>query len=178
MNKVPVILAAVVLLLGISSCDFFRGIAGRPRSAQINEKRARIELAEAAKAARRDSVEKARLDSAARAEQYAADSLYALDSLTRCGKLRKASSVSNIPMKALKSRWYVVAGAFANEANAKRLAARFDDAGFETELLKYRSGLNAVLVAPSDRIPETFGAYRRIIKLPFASNQCWVLVNE
>lgn len=178
MKKVLAIFVFAVILFSLGACDFLRGIAGRPSSAQINEKRARIERAEAMKAARRDSLERARLDSVARVERYVADSLYAVDSLVHCGKLRKASSFSSISRKSLEYRCYVVAGAFSNERNAIKLAGRYADAGFESLVFKYRSGLNAVLLAPSDRISDAFEAYRRIVKLPFASKECWMLVNE
>ena len=174
MKKIPVILAAVMLLLGVSSCDFFRSLAGRPGSAQIQQKRVLIQKAEA----RRDSLEQARLDSVARAERFAADSLYALDTLGRSGLLRKASAFSNISRSSLENRYYLVVGAFSNANNAQRLCARYVDAGYRSLVFCYRSGLNAVFVAPSDNIVETLAAYRGVVQLPFASKQTWVLVNE
>ena len=178
MNKGYVILAAIALLLLVSSCDFFRGLAGRPGSAEIQRKRALIEQVEVQKAAYRDSVERARLDSVARQERYVADSLYALDTLTRCGKLRKLSALSGIPRTALHQRCCVVVGAFANPKNAEKLAGRYRDAGYASSVVAYRNGLNAVFVAPSDRITECLDAYRGIIRLPFASKECWILVKE
>ena len=174
MKKVPVIIAAAILLLCVSSCDFFRSLAGRPVTAQIEQKRILIQKSEA----RRDSLERVRLDSIAFAERYAADSLYALDTLGHKGKLRNASGLSNISRSALDRRYYIVAGAFSNEKNAARLSGRYSDAGFESFVFRYRSGLNAVFVAPSDSIVEILSAYRSIVKLPFASSQTWVLVNE
>ena len=48
------VLAAAVLLAG--GCDFFRGLAGRPTSADIEAKREVIARAEAAQKARLDSL--------------------------------------------------------------------------------------------------------------------------
>jgi hypothetical protein len=178
MNKGYVILAAIALLLLVSSCDFFRGLAGRPGSAEIQRKRALIEQVEAQNAARRDSLEKARLDSIARQERYVADSLYAVDTLTRCGKLRKLSALSGIPRSAVHKRCCIVVGAFANPKNAEKLSGRYRDAGYESYVVVYRNGLNAVFVAPSDKITGCFESYRGIVRLPFASKESWILVKE
>ena len=169
-----VILSAALLLLSVSSCDFFRSLAGRPGSEQIRQKRELIERAEAC----RDSLERALLDSVARSERYAADSLYAVDTLTRSGKLRMASAIRSIPGKNLRHRYNIVVGAFSQPANAERLAGRFKAAGFEAEIFRYYGGMNAVFVAPCDRITEAMEAYRAVARLPFASDQTWILVND
>lgn len=173
-KKTLTILSAALLLLCVSSCDFFRTLAGRPGSEQIRQKRELIERAEAC----RDSIERARLDSVARSERYVADSLYAMDTLMRSGRLRKASAIKSVPRKNLKHRYNIVAGAFSQPANAERLAGRFRSAGFEAELFGYYGGMNAVLVAPCDRITDALESYRAVMKLPSASAQTWILVNE
>ncbi len=178
MKNLSVLCALCLLTLCVSSCDFFRTLAGRPGSSYINEKRALIEKVESRKAEVRDSIERARLDSVARAERYAADSLHAMDTLKHAGKLRKASSIKNIPARRLDRRCYVVVGAFSNEGNASRLAARYRDAGFESMVFRYYSGLNAVLVSPCNRVTEAFEAYRAVMRLPYASKETWILVNE
>lgn len=178
MKNLSIALALCFLTLCVSSCDFFRAIAGRPGSAYIKEKRERIERLESRIAAARDSVERVRLDSVARAERYAADSLHAMDTLRSSGKLRKASSIRNIPAHKLGNRCFVVVGAFSNEANAVKLAARYREAGFESMVFRYYSGLNAVFVAPSNRVTEALEAYRSVMRLPFSSKETWILVNE
>ncbi len=174
MNKVSAILSLAALLLAVSSCDFFRCIAGRPGSAELQQKRERIEKMEV----RRDSVERARIDSVIMAEKAAADSLYAVDTLTRRGLLRKASAVKRISASQLANRYYIVAGAFSKPANADRLAQRYADAGVESLVFRYTSGLCGVFVAPSDRVAEALVSYRKVMQLPFASHQAWILVNE
>lgn len=173
-NKAILYLAAALLLLSVSSCDFFRSLAGRPGSAQIREKQELIERAQAYA----DSVSQARLDSAARAERYAADSLYALDTLTRSGLLRKASGIKSIPQKRLGNRYFVVVGAFSQPANAARLVKRYEDAGFQALAFRYYGSMSAVFVSPCDRISEVLDAYRKVMQLPFSSQQTWILVNE
>ena len=173
-SKILTILSAALLLLSVSSCDFFRSLAGRPGSEQIRQKRELIERAEL----RRDSTERARLDSVARSERYVADSIAAVDFFTRSGKLRMASSIKSIPRKNLQHRYSVVVGAFSRPENAERLAGRFVSEGLSAEVFRYYGGMNAVFVAPCDRITEAMDAYKAVMQLPFASEQTWILVNE
>lgn len=174
MNRVRLIFAFLILALGVSSCDFFRHLAGRPDSEEIAAKRALIEKA----AALRDSVDRARLDSAARAEKYVADSLFATDTLSGISALRGPSSLGRASSDLLPARYCIMAGAFANVTNAERLAARYEASGFRACLLRFKNGRSVVLVAPSDSIVEALDAYRRISKLDFASRGMWIIVNE
>ena len=173
-KKAFALLAAALLLLSVSSCDFFRTLAGRPGSAEIRQKQELILRAEAM----RDSLDRARLDSAARAERFYADSLYAVDTLTRTGRLRKASAIKSIPQKDLDHRYCLVVGAFSQPSNAERLVTRYSEAGFNAFVFRYHGGMSGVCVEPCDRIDEALEAYRRVMRLPFASRQTWVLVNE
>ncbi|MBO4671502.1 MAG: SPOR domain-containing protein [Bacteroidales bacterium] len=178
MKKLSFILLALLLLCSVSSCDFFRGLAGRPLSSEIEAKRVRIEQAQKRAEAVRDSLERARKDSVLRAEKFVADSTFYTDSLLKAGKLRKASSIRNIPSRRLRSRYYVVVGAFSNEANASRLAARYQDAGFSAEPFRYYGKLTAVFVEPCSRITDAMDAFKRIKQLPFAPKEAWILINE
>jgi hypothetical protein len=178
MKRLSFIFAALLLLCGLSSCDFFRGLAGRPLSSEIEAKRARIESAQKRAEAFRDSLERARMDSVIRAQKFLSDSTHATDSLLKAGKLRRASSIRNIPKAKLQSRYYVVVGAFSQEANATRLVARYRDAGFRAEALRYHSGTTAVLVEPTARITDAMDAFRRIKVLPFAPKEAWILIDE
>lgn len=174
MNKTPLVITALVLLLLATSCDFFRHMAGRPDSSWIKAKKARLELAQF----RRDSIEQARRDSAAMAAKAAADSVHVLDSLRHAGKLRYASNVRSIPSSWLNARWGVVVGAFSSDANAAKLVSKFETAGIGCRIYKTRRGLNIVLAAPCNNVSDAISAYRRIKELPFASKECWVIVNE
>ena len=174
MNKTLLLISAFLTLFLVSSCDFFRHMAGRPDSAWINAKKARIELAQQ----RRDSVERARRDSAAMAAKAAADSVQVLDSLRKAGKLRLASAVRSIPKSWLNARWGVVVGAFGDDKNAGRLVSKYEASGFKCRVHKTRSGLNIVLVAPCNNVADVIKAYRDIKKLPFGAKECWVILNE
>ena len=178
MKKLTLVFASVLLLCLVSGCDFFRSLAGRPSSRDIEAKRVRLEQIAQKEAAFKDSLERARLDSIARERQAVADSLHAIDTLTHIGKLHKASSYVNIPGSRLRSRYAVVVGVFSSEANAKRLCARYEAQGFEAYVLKYRSTLCAVLVSPCNRIADALNAYRLVRSLPDSSKETWILSNE
>jgi len=178
MKRLRALPVAVLLLATVTSCDFFRALAGRPGSSEIARKRALIERAEATRQARLDSIEHARLDSIAAAERCLADSLYALDTLGGAGLLRNASRLSGIDRRKLDARCYVVVGAFTQESNAARLVSRYESSGFTAEVFRYRSGLCAVFVSPCNTLAEALDAYRGVMRLPFAPKSAWVLLNE
>ena len=174
MNKVPTLFAVLLALVLVQSCDFFRHMAGRPDSEWINAKRARLELAEH----RRDSIECARRDSVRLAQQAEADSLHAVDSLLKVGKLRKASDVKSISKAWLDERWALVVGVFANDTNARKLASKYEAAGYRARISRTRSGMNILVVAPCGTISDAMKAYREVKRLPFASKETWVIVKE
>ncbi|MBO4476437.1 MAG: SPOR domain-containing protein [Bacteroidales bacterium] len=178
MRKMTLVIALALAASLVSGCDFFRTLAGRPTSRDIEAKRARLELASRREQARQDSLARVKAEEEARALAAVADSLHAIDTLTHIGKLHKASSYVNIPAKRLRSPYAVVVGVFSTEANAERLAKRYEAEGFEAYVLKYYSSLCAVLVSPCDKIADALSAYRRVRALPYASKETWVLSND
>ena len=178
MKKLTTVFALALLLCLAGSCDFFRTLAGRPTSAQIEAKKARIEQHELRQAAVRDSVKQARLDSVAAARRAGEDSLHALDTLIHIGKYHKASSYVNIPQSRLRSRYALVVGVFSSAPNAEKLALRYQAEGYQAYVLKYYSTLSAVLVCPCNKVAEALEAYRKLRRIPNGPKEVWVLVNE
>ena len=178
MKRLTSVLALALLLFLAGGCDFFRTLAGRPTSSEIEAKRARIEQRSLREAAVRDSINQARLDSAAAVQRAAADSLHALDTLIHIGKYHKASSYSNIPQSRLRSRYALVVGVFSSAPNAEKLALRYQASGYDAYVLKYYSTLSAVLVNPCNKIAEALEAYRKVRSIPNGPKEVWVLVNE
>jgi len=178
MKKLTTVFAFALLLCLAGGCDFFRTLAGRPTSAQIEAKRVRIEQRELRQAAVRDSINQARLDSAAAVQRAAADSIHALDTLIHIGKYHKASSYSNIPQSRLRSRYALVVGVFSSAPNAEKLALRYQDMGYDAYVLKYYSTLSAVLVNPCNKVAEALVAYRKLRQIPNGPKEVWVLVKE
>ena len=178
MKKLTTVFAFVMLLCLAGGCDFFRTLAGRPTSAQIEAKRARIEKRELHAAAVRDSINRARLDSAAAVQRAVDDSLHALDTLIHIGKYHKASAYVNIPQSRLRSRYALVVGVFSSLPNAERLVTRYKAAGYDAYVLRYRSTLSAVLVSPCDKVADALVSYRSFRQMPGGPREVWVLVNE
>lgn len=162
-----VILGCALTLLG--GCDFMRSIAGRPTSKDIEAKKAAI--------AADELVQKARLDSLAAVKKLEADSLKAVNELPVLVDMVPVGKTGNKAV--LEHRYYIVIGAFSNAANAKRLADRYNSAGYESVLLPYRSGFTAVALCPADKIADLHASF---LRLQADSANCpkemWVLVNE
>ena len=96
-------------MLALTGCDFFRRLAGRPVSADIEEIRTEIQLKEeAALKARLDSLEKVRVamlkDSLARV-----DSIAAVDSIVeKTGPLLNPENFKGLSSGEFEAKFYVV----------------------------------------------------------------------
>ena len=171
MKKVLVIgvLSAVVLLTG--SCDMFRRMAGRPTSAELEQKRVLIEEFEAA--------EQARIAAEMLAKQKTADSLATLDSIMNCGvPIKTTNQISPSAKSQLAHRYYVMIGAFGDGSNAEKLQKKVVEAGFETELIPYRNGMTGVGLCPSDDLASMYKPLMAIRQQPFCPKGVWILDKE
>lgn len=171
--KKSVIFLLFATMLAITGCDFFRMVAGRPVSADIERKRMEIMKAEeAALQAYLDSVKMVK-------EKIVADSLAALDTVKAYGLMMNGPSLlGGLSEDTLALRYHVVIGAFKTRSNAEKLAARAEEKGYETELIDFRRGMVAVGVCASDRIVETVSEFRKLRAESFCPAGAWILVNE
>ena len=167
----------IVLLLGVSlfvvtGCDFFRTLAGRPTSEQIEMKRLEILRAEQAAA-------QARLDSIRREQQIALDSLAALDSIRQYGgTVLNPARLGGLFATKLEARYYVIIGAFRVRSNAEALLNRARSAGYEPAIINFNNGINAVGLCPCNNIVQAKEALKRVRKEKFCPNDVWILLNE
>ncbi|MBQ9548315.1 MAG: SPOR domain-containing protein [Bacteroidales bacterium] len=162
-------LCCAALLLG--GCDFFRTLAGRPTSADIEAARLRIEREEAA--------HRARLDSLRRVQKAMADSLELLDAIkAEKSNLLSAGSMGGVSASALESRYYIVVGAFSLRENAEKQGKKAADKGYRVNLVPFRNGFTAVCLEGSRNLADAYDALRRIKEEPFCPPDAWVLVNE
>lgn len=168
-----VILLLIGALLTLTGCDFFRVLAGRPTSKDIDAKRVMIMKAEeAALQARLDSIKKAE-------EKVVSDSLAAMDSLMAQGVvISDASRLGGLVEDKLDVRYHIVIGVFREETNARKLAALAEASGYPAELMYCRRGMIAVGVCPSDRISQTFWNLERLRMESFCPKDSWILLNE
>lgn len=168
-SVVFLILAAALTVTG---CDFFRVLAGRPTSKDIDAKRIQIMKAE-------EVALQARLDSIRRVEEkIVSDSLSALDSLAARGVVMSdVSRLGGLVEEGVRPRYCIIIGAFRDKGNAQKLASKAVAEGFSAELMECRNGMIAVGVCPSDRISQTFEDFSRLSSESFCPKDSWILLN-
>jgi hypothetical protein len=179
--------------VAVSGCDFFRKVAGRPTSADIQEKKILIERHEEEKLAlemeqERIRVEKARLDSIAEVEHLRTlaeetvrkDSLNALDQLSNEKVLMyPLSTFKGLSSGEISHRYHIILGSFKEESNADKLIRQImDKSDFEPVKLSFLNNRTAVGVCPSNKLTEIVDVIDDVRACPFCPKDAWILVNE
>lgn len=168
-----VVLALAVFMMTATACDFMRVLAGRPTGKDIENKRVEIMKAE-------EAALQARLDSIRQAEQkMAADSVAAVEYLTSCGVVMSGPErFGGLASPGLPARYYVIAGAFKDRGNARKLADAAASKGYDASLIDCRRGMVAVGLCPSDNIAQIGSVYEALKGETFCPPDAWVLVIE
>lgn len=168
------LLSVAVCTLG--GCDMFRSIAGRPTSEELEACRVELQAREAAEHARLAAQEQAakHLRDSIAADEAALESLKGLGGLLREPSKLGGLAASVVPDK----RYYAVAGSFRDEANANRYLERILEAGYEAELIRFKSGLTSVGTCPSCSPAAFLEQLGRIKGEEFFPKDFWILVNE
>lgn len=170
-RKICVAALAICAALSISGCDFVRGIAGRPTSAEVEALRSEKAAMEA-----RAAEEKAAAEALEAARQADAE---AMEAFTAEGRtFRKVSEMKGLVGSSLKSGYYFIVGSFSMSSNAERVAAQLASKGYGSELIPYSNGLVAVGAAPSGSIGELYEAYGKLRNEEFFPKESWILINE
>ncbi|MBR4525398.1 MAG: SPOR domain-containing protein [Bacteroidales bacterium] len=183
MRKALIIAALAVSVCLLGGCDFFRVLAGRPTSHEIEAKRKTI-LA---------------LDRDTLTQQPAADSVLAVqESLPATEPETTPQTEQKAPQTAPKApaagdpkvstrssdtftqsrpeyRYYVMIGTFGSRENAVRLASKAEAAGYQTALLPFKSGLTAVGVSPSNDLGTVCAALEKLRSEAFCPKDAWIL---
>lgn len=172
--NISFLVAAAVALFLVTGCDFLRALAGRPTSADIAAIR---------EVMHQDSLaEQARLDSIALAEaaalKEAADSANASEALMAVTKIVRLSSMTALYKTELSARWYIGVGSFRIRTNAENFLKKYEDLGYTGCVASFRSGMNSVLICPSDRLQDVYEAYLRVSEEAITLDGIWVLANE
>lgn len=171
MKKSLVILLAASMLM-LSGCDFFRRIAGRPTSEDIENRKIEILLAQEAK-------EQARLDSLRREQQIILDSIAALDSIKQQGgTILNPSRLGGLFATKLEARYYVIVGSFRQRANAEAHLNSISEIGYSPALISFRNGMIAVGVCPVNTLPDALTSLKTVKAEAFCPSDVWILVNE
>lgn len=167
-----ILLSLAVSMLAVTGCDFFRRLAGRPTSEDIQNKKIQIELAQAAAL-------QARQDSIRRVEQFRLDSLAALDSISHYGvRIYTPARLSGLAETQLESRYHVMVGVFRLRSNAEKLLSRTQAAGYQGSLISFGNGMFAVGVSPTSNIVDAREALKQVRTEKFCPADMWLLLNE
>lgn len=166
---ITALLMSAVLLCG---CDPLRKLAGRPTGADIAAKRA--ELAAARIQAGNDAVPAADSCSASGGEK---EELSA-DDETFDGKTMTLARVGGLAGEELEGRLHIIVGSFSEAANARKMCDRVRSAGYDSRVIPFRNGLNAVSAGHADRYSELNPLMARLREEAFCPDDVWVLINK
>ena len=156
-----VVLSTVVLTT--TGCAFFRKLAGRPTSTDIEAMRQAIALREEAKvqAAQTDSVPVVPDAVAAKPEVKPAPAKETVSSSSQANDGKK--------------RYYIIVASFSKVENAERCAERMAGRGYPGELLKFKGGYTAVGVLGTDDMQEAQASLKELKRQDFCPQGVWIL---
>ena len=143
--------------LTVSGCDFFRKLAGRPTSSDIEAIREAIAQKEQAKAASLDTVA---------AVQPEPDVPVAV----------QEQAVSASPsQKEGKKRYYLIVASFSQKENALKCVERMAERGYPGELLGFKGGYTAVGICGTDDEAQAKESLKEFKRQDFCPNGVWIL---
>ena len=179
-----ILVALLSVTMVVTGCDFFRVLAGRPTSKEIEAKRAEI-----LRSAQDDKV--VAQDDKNSVPQQDQDSVQVVKPETAASERRDdgqrphsaAAEQSEARMDAAvparpageKKRYYVIMGAFSSKDNAVKYAERIKSFGYEPEFFGFTEGRTAVGVGGTDD-PEEVKAFMKELKgQDFCPEGVWIL---
>ena len=135
--------------LSVSGCDFFRTLAGRPTSGEIEAKREVIRRQEA--------------------ETKAPEATAVADTI----------QVAEAPVEEIKQevkkRYYVVVASFSNPDNARKSLARMTERGYPGELLGFKGGYTGVGICGTDSEEEAKASLKELKRQDFCPQGVWII---
>lgn len=167
MKKLSYIALFCLLIFLPTGCDFFRKMAGRPTSAEIEEMRATIEAERAAHEATLDTLDRLR---------RVADSLAAVDAARKASPYRMGHFTA-VSAESLPYRYYIIVGAFAYPENAERCAARLLKQDLSPTLIHGLNRLIAVGIYPTNSLDEA-RSIRDRVRESGISRDAWILYGK
>ena len=178
MKKSTIILVALSVFV-LTGCDFFRVLAGRPTSKDIEQLQISALLAEKAELVAENVELESRYDSLMKEFRCVTDSLNALDSISQYGgTVLNPTTLGGLFSTKLEARYYVIVGAFKYRTNAEILLEKVSQKGYKPALISFRNGKMAVGVCPANTITDAFAALKKVKREPFCPSDVWVLLNE
>ena len=186
-----ILVALLSVTMVVTGCDFFRVLAGRPTSKEIEAKRAEIlRSAQDDKVVAQDDKVVAQDDKGSVPQQNQ-DSVQVVKPETAASERQddgqrphsaaaeqsEARMDAAVPVRPAgeKKRFYVIMGAFSSRENAEKYAERIKSFGYEPEFFGFTEGRTAVGVGGTDD-PEEAKAFMRELKgQDFCPEGVWIL---
>ena len=166
-----IIMASAALLA--TGCDFFRALAGRPTSKDIEAKREMIERQKVERPGKDDhSVDTAR--SGSPVEPGMTETEPEKTEATGPSTNQHAQAGSGSGTKA-KKRYYVIMGAFSSRENADRYVSKLRDRGYDPEFFGFTEGRTAVGVGGTDDEQEAKEFMKELKRQDFCPDGVWIL---
>ena len=176
MRKAITIVAFIVTACLLSGCDFFRVLAGRPTSREIEEKRKAILLLDAAEP-QADTVQLA--EEPVVEQPAASETKQEVKQTTASGGIRvstRKAEIFNDPKP--EYRYYVMIGTFGSRDNAVRLSGKAGEAGYPVTLLPFGNGMTTVAVCPTNDFGDVCAALEKLRKESFCPKDACILKIE
>ena len=164
-------IALLWLVLMVCSCDFFRSLAGRPTSADIDRIKTERSLQEAREQVVRDSLEQVERNRA-RLAAYS-DSLRNSDIV-----IMTPERVHSVKADDLLHNYYIMIGSFSSEENADKLVDKVAASGYEAVKMTSVNGRYLVAVNPSDNPEEVYHSINKLKKETFCPADVWIYSKE
>lgn len=170
---IPILLAVA---FAVSGCDFFRFVAGRPTSADIEAVKLEMEMQ---KLALEEARQKAVRDSIALVRKMEEDSLAALDTI-KAHDIRRYSlaGFGGVKGETLPLRYYIAVGSFKTEDNARKFMVKVSEFGYSPQMVCFtRGSLYTVLICPAQRLSDCVASLQKARSFSFCPADAWILVN-
>lgn len=177
MKLFRVIISFIMVLSLVSSCDFFRKLAQRPTSDELEAKRQEKLSAEQVKADALDIFRKQIEDSMRTvfaAEAAGAHKVATAQSAAQTAAQRSYSGASSANINSY--RYYICVGAFEILENAQKRAEKARADGYEAALLPYDE-FTAVGICPTNDYIDALLARDNVIESGYCSS-AWVMYNK
>jgi cell division protein FtsN len=163
----PVIVLVLSVALMATGCDFFRVLAGRPTSKDIEAKREQI-----LRSAQDDKVT-APSDTVASTEQPVSTGQDEAKPDTVAHE--RPAGPQTVSKTGEKKRFYVIMGAFSSRENAEKYAARIKGFGYEPEFFGFTEGRTAVGIGGTDDQEEAKAFMKELKGQDFCPEGVWIL---
>ena len=190
MRKARIIVAFALSASLLHGCDFFRILAGRPTSREIEEKRRAILLMDTAPAQEPEdtvilavpaepAVEESAQPASQPAPTQASETKQAAKPAAAPGGIRVSTRKAELFAEPKPTyRYYVMIGTFGSRDNAVRLSGKAGEAGYPVSLLPFANGMTAVGVCPSDDFGDICASLEKLLKESFCPKDACILKIE